>query len=174
MGEPFEEAYFNWLCAKVIDPFSNPINNLKLLSDLYKTEFVWIISGDDNRAIDGQYLRKEFFDQSHFPAEQYFLDYTCSVLEMLIAFSRRAEFQTDDAPEEWFWIMVDNLGLRELQGTEEENLISYNDIIDTFMWREYSDLGYGGLFPLKDSLNNQKEIEILYQFFEYLSEKENG
>jgi hypothetical protein len=174
MGEPFEEVYFNWLCAKVTDPFGRSLNDVKLLEDLHKTEFVWLISGDDNRAVDGQYLRKEFFDQSHFPVEHYFLEYTCSVLEMLIAFSRRAEFQTDDPPSEWFWIMVDNLGLRELNGTDEENLEQYNEIMDIFLWREYSDLGYGGLFPLKWSPNNQRSIEILYQFFEYLSEKENG
>lgn len=174
MGEPIDEVYFKWLCAKVTDTFAPLHTDISLLVGLYKTEFVWTLSGDDNRAVDGQYLRREFLEQTQMPSEQYFLNYTCSVLEMLIAFSRRASFQTDDPEFEWFWIMVDNLGLRDLSGTEEENAIEFSEILDTFIWREYSDLGYGGLFPLRSSPNNQKSVEILYQFYEYLNEKENG
>lgn len=174
MGEPIDEMYFKWLCAKVTDVFISSPNTMALLLSLFKTEFIWTLSGDDNRAVDGQYLRKEFLEQAQFSNEQYFLSYTCSILEMLIAFSRRAAFQTDEPESDWFWIMVDNLGLRELSGSEEENSIQFTEIIDTFIWREYSDLGYGGLFPLRSSVNNQRNVEILYQFYEYLNEKENG
>lgn len=174
MGEPIDEVYFKWLCAKLTKTFSLSHTDESVLLSLFKTEFIWILSGDDNRAVDGQYLRNEFLEQTKMPAEQYFLSYTCSVLEMLIAFSRRAAFQTDDEESDWFWIMVDNLGLRDLSGTEEENEIDFEEIIEIFIWREYSELGYGGLFPLRNSPNDQKTVEILYQFYEYLNEKENG
>lgn len=172
--EPIDESYFKWLCAKVINIRTPNNKDILLLLNLYKTEFVWLISGDDNRAVDGQYLRPEFLDQLNIEAEHYFMNYPCSVLEMLIAFSRRAAFNTDELEIDWFWLMVDNLGLRELNGTDEENQIDFNEIIDVFLWREYDNLGNGGLFPLRNSNNNQKEIEILYQFYEYLFEKENG
>lgn len=174
MGEPIEEVYFKWLCAKITDPIVCSYKDINLLINLHKTQYIWTISGDDNRAVDGQYLRVDFLEQTKLVSEEHFMNYTCSVLEMLIAFSRRASFQTGDLESEWFWIMVDNLGLRELEGTDEENQIDFYEIIDTFVWREYSSYGHGGLFPLRSSSNNQKSIEILYQFFEYLNEKENG
>ena len=174
MGEPIDEIYFKWLCAKIINSLSCSHKDIDLLLNLHKTEFIWTISGDDNRAIDGQYLRMEFLGKTKLVPEEHFLNYTCSVLEMLIAFSRRASFQTDDPESEWFWLMIDNLGLRELEGTDKENETDFYEIIDTFVWREYSSHGHGGLFPLRSSDNDQKTIEILYQFFEYLNEKENG
>ena len=52
MGEPLENLYFNWLSAKVINPLDTDreATYWDLLRKLHNTEFVWVISGDDNRA----------------------------------------------------------------------------------------------------------------------------
>ena len=62
MNEPFEEAYFKWLCAKV-DHTNVPTPSLthwNLLRILHRNEFVWLLTGDDNRAEDGVDLRHAF------------------------------------------------------------------------------------------------------------------
>ena len=96
-SEPIEEVYFNWLYSKVAY-MPNPTPSLTfytLFRDLHSTEFVWLISGDDNRAQDGLDLRREFFRESLIHQDPAWNDIGCSVLEMLIAFSRKAEFETD-------------------------------------------------------------------------------
>ena len=114
--ESLEEVYFNWLYSKVasVDIPTPSLTWLKLLRILHSTEFVWLLSGDDNRAEDGVELRQEFLNQSHLQASESWFEIPCSVLEMLIAFSRRASFQTDDLPRDWFWVFLDNLGLGEM------------------------------------------------------------
>ncbi len=58
MSGPIQEEYFNWLCAKVIDPHIS--NYFDLLGLLYRTEFVWIVPKDRNRLEDGLELRDYF------------------------------------------------------------------------------------------------------------------
>src|SRR4029077_5421852 len=102
MNEAVEHLYFDWLCARVVNMVNVPRPTYwELLAQLHKTEFVWLILGDDNRAEDGKELRKEFIIQAELPDDpQWRIEVGCSVLEMLIAFSRRAEFQDETpAPE---------------------------------------------------------------------------
>ena len=133
-----------------------------------------LLPGDDNRAEDGKDLRTEYIKISKIKPEVYIMDLECTVLEMLIAFSRRAAFQTEETSREWFWIMIDNLGLLELNGTVEENCNDLQEIIDTLIWRTYGDKGEGGLFPLRNTNNNQRKVEIWYQFCEYIYERDFG
>ena len=62
MEEPIENLYFNWLYTKVSDVKNQtPTTKFdRLLILLHRTEFVWLLSGDDNRAEDGRDLRIEF------------------------------------------------------------------------------------------------------------------
>jgi hypothetical protein len=173
MDEPIEDLYFNWLYAKVAyRKISTPSTRYQsLLYYLHRTEFVWLVSGDDNRAEEGQELRREFLYELNEDSEITWMDMGCSVLEMLIAFSKRAAFHTDESPESWFWVCIDNLGLSELYDS------SYSDnkkaeiigpVLEVFVWRMYDKLGRGGLFPLRRSDQDQSKVEIWYQFCEYL------
>ena len=171
MNEPLENLYFNWLCAKVLNlkPIHEEETFWNLLRKLHKTEFVWTISGDDNRAEDGKELRREFIFQAEIPDNpEWRLVIGCSVLEMLIAFARRAEFQTDESAPLWFWEFLSNLGLdgfSDQKGMEEE----YVDLVlEDFIWRTYSPDGEGGMFPIRNPSSDQREVEIWYQFCEYL------
>ena len=94
MDEPIESTYFNWLCAKVMQ-IENPTPSLtywNLLRELHNTEFVWLISGDDNRAADGLDLRLEFTREASLPPDPNWPYIGCSILEMFIALSSRAQF----------------------------------------------------------------------------------
>lgn len=174
MDGPLENLYFEWLCAKVMNlkPRRDEATYWDLLRKLHKTEFVWTISGDDNRAEDGKELRKEFILQAEIPdnraIREWRLDIGCSVLEMLIAFARRAEFQTDDPLPLWFWEFVRNLGLEEFndsRGLDEEFV---DLVLEDFVWRTYQPNGEGGLFPIDNPSMDQRTVEVWYQFCEYL------
>lgn len=169
-GEPLEEAYFNWLYSKVayVEVPTPSLSYHKLLQELYNTEFVWLLSGDDNRAEDGVDLRSEFLQQSGMTSDPDWECIGCSVLEMLIAFSRKASFQTGDTPRDWFWIFLHNLELDALSDNKHAIKRTTKDILDIFIWRTYDYNGLGGLFPLENPEEDQRKVEIWYQFCAYL------
>lgn len=174
MSEPIENLYYNWLCARVVDvrETSPSLTYWMLCKQLHKTEFVWLLSGDDNRAEDGKELRREFLMQAFLPDDtEWRFSIPCSVLEMLIAFSRRAEFMTDRALGKWFWRFIDNLNLKDFS---DANFIkeAVDEVLEVFIWRLYDYDGAGGLFPLKNPSKDQRETELWYQFCEYLVEQD--
>lgn len=170
MEEPIEEQYFNWLYSKVasVDLPTPSLTYYTLIRDLHSTEFVWTIVGDDNRLQDGLDIRREFLNQARLEQEPAWLNIPCSVLEMLIAFSRRAEFQTGIESREWFWMFLHNLALEDLNDAQSDITEFVTEVMDQFLWRTYSENGHGGLFPLHTSMNDQRKVELWYQFCEYL------
>ena len=173
--EPLEDLYFNWLVSKVSKRRGRTPSTSydSLLYAMHSTEFSSLLVGDDNRAADGKELRHEFLTtmRLNYPDKevQALLFLECSVLEMLVAFTVRAAFNTRVKAKDWFWIFVDNLGLSEISDAAyraKKRRIS--PALNTFIWREYDSLGHGGLFPLSESRNNQREVEVWYQFCEYL------
>ena len=172
MKGPLDEPYFTWLSAKVVLGDRMSQSYLKLLRQLYETEFVWFMIGDDNRARDGLDLRHEFLRESRLDNDPVWFEVGCSVLEMLIGLSRRAEFQTDLVAQEWFWVFIRNLNLADYH---DENAYNYDhdvsEILYDFVWRTYEYDGTGGLFPMKNPPEDQREVEIWYQFSEYLVEQ---
>lgn len=174
MDEPLENLYFNWLCAKVIR-LENPTPSLmydRLFRVLYGTEFVWLISGDDNRAEDGLELRRNFLLEAGLPEQPDWERLPCSLFEMLIAFSLRAEYSTDVHYTAWFWEFIDNLGLRQYNDASRVTEDDIGEILYAFVWRQYDLNGRGGLFPIENPAHDQTEVEIWYQFCEYLVDQD--
>jgi len=169
MTEPIEEEYFNWLCAKVISPYSN--NYVDLMIVLHRTEFVWFIKGDRNRKEDGLELRDYFLNESGLEKDPAWFNEPCSILEVLIAFAQRASFQTDNPVKAWFWIFMDNLRLNDYRQISNLDVPIINAILHNFVSRTYSPNGYGGLFPLDTATDDQREMEIWYQFCAWVDEK---
>lgn len=174
MNEPLENLYFNWLCAKVVRvEVSTPsLSYDMLLRVLHNTEFVWLLSGDDNRAEDGVELRSEFILESGFLETPEWQNIGCSMLEMLIAFARRVEFDTDISAYEWFWHFIENLGLDRYNDAYGASPEEISDILYRVIWRQYSFNGRGGLFPIRKPSHDQTKVEIWYQFCEYLVDQE--
>jgi hypothetical protein len=172
MTEPLDNLYFNWLCAKVlwIEVPTPSLKFDKLFRILYNTEFVWLIPGDDDRAEDGVELRQHFLDASLIASEHHtWTHLSCSVFEMLLAFSQRCEFATDVAFLEWFWEFIRNLGLSTFNdATYDEDWTKVDEILYNFVWRQYDYNGQGGICPLEISHRDQTEVEVWYQFCDYL------
>lgn len=173
MSEPLENLYFNWLCAKVLR-VENPTPSLTywdLLRVLYGTEFVWLLSGDDNRVEDGLDLRREFLITGDIPDDLLWRGLPCSVLEVLVAFARRTEFQTEIPAYTWFWEFIENLGLGDCNDAaccRESDIV---EVLTQFVWRTYKLNGQGGIFPIEHPKHDQTKVELWYQFFEYLSDQ---
>lgn len=174
MDEPIEEIYFNWLYLKVAS-VAVPTPSLTywtLFRDLHSVEFVWLLTGDDNRAEDGLDVRKQFLREARLDQDPPWLSIGCSVLEMLIAFSERASFETEISSRDWFWIFLENLNLSELNDASSRVTDKAYHIINKFVWRDYEYSGQGGLFPLRNPRRDQRKLEIWYQFCDYLIDRD--
>lgn len=177
MSEPLENLYFNWLCAKVmrIDGVPAPSNTYwGLLRELHNTQFAWMLVGDDNRAEDGLDLRREFLIAADIPDDPTWRGLPCSLLEMLIAFSKRAEFMSGEPALGWFWEFMENLGLRIYTDAVEQADNEIAEVLYNLVWRNYQYSGHGGLFPLNEPPEDQTKTEIWYQFCEYLVDQERS
>lgn len=175
MDEPIEETYFNWLYTKVasIDGPSTPsLTYLTLMRTLHNTQFHWMIIGDDNRAEEGLELRLDFYRESGFDRDPHWESIPCSVFEMLYAFARRASNQTEPSTRDWFWCFLNMLGIGHLSDNHLGISQLTEEVIDVFLWRTYDSDGHGGLFPLENPSEDQREVELWYQFCEYADEND--
>ena len=165
--------YFNWLSDLV---HRNDFN--KLLRRLHDVYFRYSIERDRNRAKDGEGLRYRFAISRGYDCSNAIIDILsgpCSVLEMMVALSIRCEEDFTDNPHlgnrtsQWFWAMIVNLGL----GSMTDNRIRYNyvdDVLERFLDRDYEPNGKGGLFTVKNSIADMRDVEIWYQLCWYLNE----
>jgi len=182
-GFDIKQDYFEWLCTMIhADSDQAGASWWMLMKDLHRRTFSSSIPHDDNRASDGIELREEYLRDIYSP-KYVSIDGECSILEMLIALAKRIDFEMStpsvdniaDKTAYWFWEMLDNLGLTVF---DDENYIEcggkfrVDAIIDNFLNRNYTWSGYGGLFPLRHSQEDQRNVEIWYQMSAYLAERE--
>lgn len=175
--ENFSNSYRNWLMSEM-DGYSYRI----LFDQLYDTEYTWILPRDEDRAVNGVYLRARFEYESGLPLPDGWEDWPCSFLEFVaaMAFSIRERIAydpEDDIPaSEWFWEMMGNIGLDEYDDERmlEDPSKSYqmvDFIVKRVMDRRYNFKGVGGLFPLNDTELDQREVEYWYQMNSYMMER---
>jgi hypothetical protein len=170
MSEPLDQQYFNWLCAKVM--YDEPGRSFDLMRILHATEFIWQVPGDESRSEDGKDLRYRFSLELGQPQFDGWDPLGCSILEMLIAFAGRAEFQTDISLKQWFWTMLQNLKLDEYRHVRDSDVPQINHILYVFVWRLYDAWGDGGLWPLnRQPAEDQRGVDIWYQFFAYIEDR---
>lgn len=170
MSELLDDQYLDWLYARVGLQDENVYHN-HLMRQLLSREFVMLVPNDDNRCVDGISLRKEFMDTTRMRSrpERHWLEMGCSVLEMLIGVSRHLAFEAEGKVGEWFWHLIENLGLtRYNDGRWNGRLI--DQIIERLVWRQYSFDGNGGLFPLQAPHDDQRRVEIWFQMEAYILE----
>lgn len=140
---------------------------------MYTTPFYWFVPNDDNRVEDGRELRIEWLRDARVrDIDPEWLVMDCSVLEMLIALSRRVAFASIGTAGDWFWKLVKNLGLKDYTDDIYEISIEeeVEEVLDRLVLRTYLVNGDGGLFPLQEFTNDQRKIEIWYQMAAYLHE----
>src|SRR5437868_6155405 len=118
MEEPLESLYFDWLCAKVLDPTTR--DYAKLMDILFGTPFTWVVPADEHRHTDAVELRRDFLRQRSIKRTA--LDaIPISIFEVLIAFANRASFQTDIQARDWFWEFLTNLELDKFKYISESD-----------------------------------------------------
>lgn len=163
-----EKRYFCWLCDMVGDTYKYHL----LMYKLYSRDFYSTIDMDENRSSDGTDLRDIYVDDE---SADYPIYRGCSILEMMIGLASRMDsdilYNSDygDRTGEWFWMMIDNLGLDRYDDhhyVEDE----VDEILDIFLDREYGTDGTGGLFPLKHPSKDQRKVEIWDQMQGFIIE----
>ena len=167
VGVPLDEQYLEWLIGMTVHDGAPPLNDY-VYRLLYKTPFEYIIANDYNRAWEGIALRFKYLGNPSYPYDretQEWLELECSVLEMMVALSLRASYQSGDEAAWWFDIFSKNLGLGSSPSKAK-------NIIRVLNKRHYNSDGYGGMFPLNYPEADQREVEIWYQLAAYILENE--
>lgn len=164
-------TYFDWLSECVCDECQK-VNYQKLFSLMFEMPFYSFVDNDKNRAIDGENLRHLYFLEVGLDADK---DGQCSILEMLVGLSIRCEnelmYEPDkgDRTADWFWMMMDNLGLSEFDDYGFREKTAWH-ILNRMVEREYERDGYGGPFYIPGCRVDLRKVELWYQLNYYLQE----
>lgn len=168
--------YFEWLYHVACgDRYADEISYKKLLMTLHDKPFRYSILRDENRAEDGIDLRHRFaYDCASIEDADAYLTEPCSILEMMLALAIRCEETLMDDPKmgdrttQWFWGMIANLGLGGMSDDQfDKNCVDH--ILEQFLNREYEPDGRGGLFRIKNCLEDLRDVEIWIQLCWYLN-----
>jgi hypothetical protein len=174
MDGPLDEEYLVWLYSQVgaVKLRNRSKSYWSLSRQLFKTEFFWFVPHDDNRAEDGKDLRYEFLDACGLDAPDEWLQMGCSMLELLIAISRRLAFETEGQPRVWFWHLIEVLDLKQYndRAFDDNAAEKVEEVLNGVIFRLYEPSGRGGLFPLNRPRQDQREVELWYQLSAYLLE----
>jgi hypothetical protein len=173
---PLDESYLKWLYEQIgISKLKNPSRtHWSLARQLFRKEFIWIVPNDDNRVEDGRELRHEFLEVTNTknPGSEW-MGLGCSMLEMLIALSRRLAFLAEGESRDWFWELIENMGIGMARSNDKQYdthlQAEIDEILDKVIWRTYYKDGTGGLFPLVNPEKDQRKLEIWYQMGSYLA-----
>jgi hypothetical protein len=179
--EGMKNRYFDFLCS-IVGVEHNGNKFVELLWQLHGMVFYALVPNDANRGVDGEQLRDKYIDEVG-PQGSSSLPGTgghgqCTVLEMMIALAYRIEFdmsgsQWDRSVAEWFWLLVENLGLTWAEDgsyAHDETPVEVGNIVSTMLDRRYKRNGRGGLFPLKTAKMDQRKVELWYQMNYWLNE----
>lgn len=175
MSHLLDEQYLTWLYGQVgsVKVRTPSKTYWSLLKQLYTKEFIWFVPNDDNRVEDGRDLRIEFYHDTGVSLDAEWMGLGCSFLELMVGLSRRLAFEGEGEPRDWFWVMIDNLGLTDYNDSYFHQHDSYEDIeevLDGVIWRTYDADGSGGFFPLTHPDRDQRNVEIWYQLCAYILE----
>jgi hypothetical protein len=170
------ERYFDWLYEETQLESVAP-QSMKILCDhMHRISFHATVAYDDNRVADGKSLRLDFLRILRGKPEEAdlndFLYPDPTILEVLLALTRRCVNWAGRDQGFWFWLFLENLEL----STYSDSVYDFKDTryIDRklmkFNNRRYNANGKGGLFPLKAPDNDQRQVELWYQLAAYLTE----
>lgn len=172
------DEYFEWLYNLVDGKNGINRNYRNLMRLFYHVDFYWSVFNDDNRAEDGKALRAKFCAETCIVDEKFLYD-PCSVLEMMIGLAHRIENDFTYDPEikdrtaEWFHEMIRNLCLLDCTDDNWDDIKHQKSLhtLLNMMDRTYDFDGFGGLFPLKNAVEDQRNVEIWRQMTSYFREK---
>jgi hypothetical protein len=174
------KAYFDWLYERVFGIRDVDTSNCYTIICNYMLQFPfkYIVPHDDNRIADGTMLRDEFlrsYKRRYNEIDKVdMIIPDATIFEVLVGLAARADFILDHGEEFWFDLFLTNLQLKEFNDRRyvakdntkiERRLRRFND-------RRYQPDGTGGIFPLKDPQQDQREVELWYQMAAYMTENQ--
>jgi len=174
------EVYLDWLMNQIRDEDSWKLKtHQKLIRQLHNTTFLVCDPNDQAREDDGYDLRWRYkwdaglMDNGNYVFVNNIPDEKCSILEMMIALAMRADENftrgSNLTAPFIFWSMVKSLGLLgETDNIYDEINVMYR--LDTFNNRMYEPNGHGGLFILRTSDENMRNIDIWNQLCRWINE----
>lgn len=136
-----------------------------MLSVLYNTPFTSRIPKDNNRLKDCIALRDRYgyFNRQDGNCFEIFVCLALDMDELL------RDQDHGDRTEEWFWLMMTNIGLVNYDNNNF-NEKEVENIIDIFVKRKYKTDGRGGPFPLRYPRDNMRKTDLWYQLNWYVNE----
>lgn len=166
-------TYFEWL-ERQVTYFDDSYTYHNLLGKLYSLPYIPVIDMDQNRALDGIHIRNDYFGE--YGEDQNIIDSPCSFLEFLLGLARRMNYiygdVYEDRTKDCFWTLIRNIGLKELYDktyeVNPERIVE--EAVDRVNNRTFETDGFGGLFPLQNPRENQRNVEVWYQMNQYLAE----
>jgi hypothetical protein len=95
---------------------------------------------------------------------------------MFIALACRVAYDSYGDSGDWFWRLMDNLGVRKFTDDVYDQTVdlTVERILIRFVRRQYKRNGEGGIFPLRNPQADQRRQELWYQMSAYLLEDENA
>jgi hypothetical protein len=184
-----EDFYFDWL-LRHIEPRGLKEEYVYVCSLLHNCDFLRRVGFDENRAADGVYLRKEFFEYEADPdafdpdvVEEFGMA-ECTWLEMLVALCIRYDYTYDGSVFGRFLELTSNMGLdplykpmsyrsKRMEVFDQGFVNVATSRIDNNLFDRW---GRGGLFPLTPGgdYKDQREVEIWRQYNTYRIERREG
>ena len=165
-------SYLSYICSLV--GIDDSCRYKRLIHFLMKKDFNYTIPMDGNREADGLDLRYRFSCDKGIPQAIVSIELDskpCSILEMLIALSLRANsiITSEENASFIFWSMIDNLGFGD-QMDEFFDIHYCEDRIEDFLDHNYDSNGEGGLVTLMYPPADLRYVEIWDQIMWWLDE----
>lgn len=176
-AQELDALYLAWIEMELLSP-SDRDNYHGLLSHLHDIPFYWTLWSDENRAGDAHDIRSnEFLSFVHYRIKDrigeiwlgQWATATPSVLEVLLAISRRWSFYFEKPASFFFAVMLNNLNYQQFIGkvlTEPLKDIVRRDM-DNWMNHRFPPNGAGTPFPINAVLANQSALDIWGQMNSY-------
>lgn len=173
------ESYLNWL-RTIGGADNNEFHNSYniLFKVMHEIPFNVIIERDNNRLSDAKKLRDDFKDDTCYAIYDCIDEMPVTFLEVVISLALRMEFiisssEDIDETSKWVWVLLNNLNLIWYDDTtwDDNKEMEVYYICQRVINREYESNGQGGFFPLEDSKDDQRNVELWYQLNYFLNEK---
>ena len=169
--EEKKEDYFSWLMSKVVGEFISD-NEIEVGRVLYSIPYRYILEFDAHRRDDGLGLREMYEDETGNIA---LWEEPCSVLEVLVSTALYVAedvigtFYNSKRTIEWFWMMLDNLGILGIGDPRDPAVHNYiSKVVDKWLDRKFDYDGTGSPFPIRRPSEDQRKIEIWKQICAYI------
>lgn len=176
LNERLDKRYLDWLYSQAasVKTRSRTRGYRSLFRQLYETIFVAIVPHDENRLADAKDLRYEFLAENEdVQGDPEWMRSPCTMLELLVVLARYLAFEMDEDFHVWFWHLIEVLDLAQFNDRyyddQAQEVIAKT--LDRVIWRTYSPNGEGGLFPLRNPNQDQRDVELWYQLNAYLLEQ---